>query len=68
MQIKVDRGKCEGYGMCTATAPHLFWHNDDGVLTLAYDQVPVPPEFADDAEYAVSCCPARALSATKQPS
>jgi ferredoxin len=61
MQIAVDRKRCEGHGVCTGIAPHLFRHNEAGVLILTYDGTDIPESDIDDAEFAVTCCPVQAL-------
>lgn len=60
MKIEVDRGKCEGLGMCEAMAHDYFEVDDDEVMTVLNDS---PPE-SDRAQVfaAVQACPVLALT------
>ena len=62
MRISVDRGKCEGLGMCEAMAHDYFEVDDDEVMTILDDS---PPE-SDRAQVfaAVQACPVLALTLT----
>jgi ferredoxin len=64
MRIVVEPKRCEGHGVCAATAPNLFELSDNGELTLTYDGIDIPPTEIIDAESAVSCCPVQALRLT----
>ena len=59
MRIEVDRGKCEGLGMCEAMA-HVYFQLDDDTMTVLDDS---PPE-SDRATVhaAVEACPVQALT------
>ncbi|MEZ0053807.1 ferredoxin [Mycobacterium sp. MAA66] len=59
MKLVIDRGRCEGYGLCAETAPALMHLDDDGELIL--DSEEVPPPAASTAESAVRVCPVAAL-------
>ena len=60
MRIEVDRGRCEGLGMCEAMAHEFFELDDDDTMTVLVES---PPE-SDRAKVhaAVQSCPALALS------
>ena len=60
MRINVDRGKCEGLGMCEAMAHEYFELDDDDVMQLL-DESPPESERAK-VHAAVQACPALALS------
>ena len=60
MKIEVDRGKCEGLGMCEAMAHEYFELDDDDVMTVL-DASPPESERAK-VHAAVQACPALALS------
>ena len=38
MKVSVDRGLCEGSGMCVSVDPDLFELSDDDVLTILDDE------------------------------
>ncbi|CAJ1509980.1 ferredoxin [[Mycobacterium] burgundiense] len=59
MRIELDRDRCEGHGMCEATAPDYFSVDDDGNLTVLATEV----SDGDEAvlESAVLACPVAAL-------
>ena len=59
MKIVVDYNKCNGLGLCEATAPDYFEVQDDGSLTLLREE----GDEADRAilEVAVTSCPTEAL-------
>lgn len=57
--IEIDRGRCEGHGMCEQTAPEVFRLDDDGEPQLLFDEV--PEELGSKAETAVRVCPVAAL-------
>jgi ferredoxin len=59
VKIVVDYNKCNGLGLCEATAPDYFEVQDDGSLTLLREE----GEEADRAilEEAVTSCPTEAL-------
>ncbi len=60
MRIEVDRGKCEGLGMCEAMAHDFFEVDDDEVMTILEES---PPESERDRVHAaVEACPVLALS------
>ncbi len=60
MKIEVDRGLCEGLGMCEAMAHEYFEVDDDDTMTVLEES---PPESDRDTVHAaVEACPVMALS------
>ena len=60
MRIEVDRGKCEGLGMCEAMAHEYFQLDDDDTMTVL-DETP-PESERDKVHAAVEACPVLALT------
>jgi ferredoxin len=58
-RIMVDRGRCEGHGLCEQTAPDVFRLDDDGRLDLAHEQIDAAQEALVSA--AIRVCPVAAL-------
>ncbi|MDQ4052401.1 MAG: ferredoxin [Actinomycetota bacterium] len=60
MRIEVDRGKCEGLGMCEAMARDFFELDDDDQMHVLNDS----PDDADRGQVnaAVQSCPVLALT------
>jgi ferredoxin len=60
MRINVDRGKCEGLGMCEAMAHEYFELDDDDTMTVLEES----PREEDRSKVhaAVEACPVMALS------
>ena len=60
MKISVDRGVCEGLGMCEAMASDFFELDDDDVMHVLQES----PSEADRAHVyaAVQACPVLALT------
>jgi ferredoxin len=60
MRIEVDRGKCEGLGMCEAMASDVFELDDDEVMHVLEES----PAESDRGHVhaAVQACPVLALS------
>ena len=61
-QIKLDRPRCEGHGLCEEAAPHLMHLDDDGELILDITDIQDPDLAA--AQDAVRVCPVAALKLT----
>lgn len=62
MRISVDRGRCEGLGMCEAMAHEFFEVDDDEVLQIL-DESP-GEEHRASVHAAVEACPVQALTLT----
>ncbi|WP_129663339.1 ferredoxin [Phytoactinopolyspora endophytica] len=60
MEIKAQRGRCIGSGMCVHAAPGLFDHDEDGRVQLVTERD--SPVDIDAVREAVALCPSRALS------
>lgn len=59
MKIVVDYNRCQGLGLCEATAPDYFEVQDDGSLTVLREEVDeADREIIEDA---VATCPTEAL-------
>ncbi|MFG2652912.1 ferredoxin [Streptomyces sp. NPDC048436] len=62
MKLTVDRGRCEGHGLCEGVAPELL-SADEGYAALLVDG-DVPTELQSAAKTAVRVCPIAALRVT----
>ena len=60
MRIVVDRGLCEGNGVCVAQAPEVFLLGDDDQVKI-HDERPAAALLAK-VERAIKRCPRQALS------
>ena len=60
MRIDVDRGKCEGLGMCEAMAHEYFELDDDDTMTVLEESP--SEEDRSKVHAAVEACPVMALS------
>ncbi|MYR06726.1 ferredoxin [Gordonia sp. SID5947] len=59
MRVEIDRGLCEGHGLCAQLAPEVFDVGDDD-LAVCDDH---PPEHLRAAvEASVNACPRQAIS------
>ena len=59
-RVEVDRGLCQGHGVCESEAPAVFSVSKKGELTVLQ---PAPPDSERTAvEAAVKYCPTHALS------
>ena len=58
-KILVDRGKCQGLGVCESLAGAYFETDDDGDLVVL--ETDVQPEDFDAVSEAISSCPTEAL-------
>lgn len=58
-QLRVDRTRCDGYGMCAELLPELVALDDWGYPILR--DAPVPDRLRDLARRAVDACPVLAL-------
>ena len=60
MRIDVDRGKCEGLGMCEAMASDYFELDDDEVMHVL--EASPPASDHGHVHAAVQACPVLALT------
>ncbi|HVA85340.1 MAG TPA: ferredoxin [Candidatus Saccharimonadales bacterium] len=65
MALRVDRIRCDGYGMCAELLPELIALDDWGFPILRSDIV--PPTLLDHAARAVDVCPVVALRLVAAP-
>jgi sterol 14-demethylase len=60
MRVRVDRGLCQGHGVCESEAPSVFSVAKGGDLTVLEE---TPPDvLRTRVELAVKYCPTHALS------
>lgn len=63
MQIKVDKDRCSGHGLCVIAGPDVYTLGDDG-----YNNTPpgeVPDELHEQATRGAEACPERAIHLTR---
>ncbi|MEU9168696.1 ferredoxin [Streptomyces sp. NPDC048420] len=58
-RIEADAELCIAAHQCSAVAPALFGHDEDGVVVVT-DREPAE-ELRESAEYAARICPSRAI-------
>ncbi|WP_280274860.1 ferredoxin [Nocardia wallacei] len=58
MEIRVDRQRCIGAGMCVLTASAVFDQDDDGLVVL----LDAAPERRADVREAAQMCPSGAIT------
>ena len=58
-RVEVDRGRCEGHGMCELTTPEFYRLDDDGQLEILINEFPA--ERRVTAEAGARACPVNAL-------
>jgi ferredoxin len=59
LRVFADRERCCGYGVCVQLCPEVFKVDDDGLVYLEIEIVPVA--LAQEATEAAASCPAQAL-------
>ena len=60
MKVHADRDVCIQAGNCVMVADNLFDQDDDGIVVVLVDDIPVDEE--DKAREAVKLCPSQALT------
>ncbi|HET9064039.1 MAG TPA: cytochrome P450 [Candidatus Binatia bacterium] len=65
VSIALDRGLCQGHGVCVSEAPELF-HLEKGANVVNVLRDEAPPELRAKVELAAKHCPTRALSLRKR--
>lgn len=60
MKVHADRDVCIQAGNCVMVADNLFDQDDDGIVVVLVDDIPVDEE--DRAREAVKLCPSQALT------
>ncbi|WP_280438222.1 ferredoxin [Nocardia carnea] len=61
MEIRVDRERCIGAGMCVLTAPGVFDQDDTDGRVIALTTAPTTDQ-GPDVRAAVQMCPAGAIA------
>lgn len=59
LRVSVDDDFCISAMQCSATAPEVFGHDEDGVVTVLDPQPPV--ESYEAVRHAARICPAAAI-------
>jgi ferredoxin len=59
VKILADRERCEGHGLCADTAPEVYDLDDDAIVVLLHEDVPL--ELERKAEAGARVCPVAAL-------
>ena len=60
MKVHADRDVCIQAGNCVMVADNLFDQDDEGIVVVLVDDIPVDEE--DRAREAVRLCPSQALT------
>ncbi len=72
MQLRVDRSRCIGGGLCVLTAPAVFDQSPDGLVTLRdkaaspADGIGVGDEELERVQQAEEICPGQAIRLSKR--
>ncbi|MFD3513424.1 ferredoxin [Streptomyces sp. NPDC058657] len=62
-EVRVDRERCIGAGMCALTAPSVFDQDvEEGLVLLLRTRVPHADPDAEAAREAAGMCPGEAIS------
>jgi ferredoxin len=61
MELRVDRERCIGAGMCVLTAPGVFDQNDEDGRVVPPDTTPAP-EWEPAVREAAQMCPSGAIA------
>ena len=64
MRVVVDRGLCQGHGVCESEAPELFAVSRKGDLTVLAERPPAGRRR--ELELAVKYCPTHALTIVEE--
>lgn len=67
VELRVDRDRCAGSGMCALTAPEVFDQDDEDGRVLLLDARPPAGPAATAAREAAGLCPAGAITARPGP-
>ncbi len=59
MEVKVNKDKCIGCGMCIGTLSDIFDYNDEGLAEVIKNDI--GEEFKEDIEEVASSCPGGAI-------
>ncbi|MFI0975756.1 ferredoxin [Streptomyces sp. NPDC021093] len=62
-EVRADRERCLGAGMCVLTAPEVFDQDtEDGLVLLLRTRLPHTDRDLEDAREAAGLCPAEAIT------
>jgi ferredoxin len=61
VRIKLDRTKCDGFGICAAYAPDVFSLDDWGYASTEFQGAEIAPEREADVRRALLDCPVHAI-------
>lgn len=64
MEIKINKGKCLGCGMCVGINSDVFEFDDDGLAKVNNDQI--NEENKEEVENAKDSCPVSAIEEEKK--
>lgn len=59
MDVRVDRDRCQGHGVCHMISPEVFDLDDEGHAFVTVD--PLTPDLEDAAQNGVDACPELAI-------
>ena len=59
LQVRADRSRCCGYGLCAQLCPQIYKLDENGLVYVEVDTV--PPELEEEAREGAAACPAEAL-------
>ncbi|MFI5801741.1 ferredoxin [Streptomyces sp. NPDC051561] len=63
MEVRADRDRCLGAGMCALTAPEVFDQDtEDGLVLLLRTRLTQADPDAEAAREAAALCPSEAIS------
>ena len=65
LRVIANRSACCGYGVCAEICPEIFGVDDNGVVVLKLDTVPLGLE--DKAREGAQACPQSALAVEEIP-
>ncbi|MFE7777304.1 ferredoxin [Streptomyces sp. NPDC057445] len=65
MDVRVDRDRCLGAGMCALTAPQVFDQDEDEGLVVLLNAQP-PQEQHAAVRVAAGVCPASVITVTER--
>ncbi|MBT2457372.1 ferredoxin [Streptomyces sp. ISL-86] len=65
MDVRVDRDRCLGSGMCALTAPEVFDQDEDEGLVVLLNARP-PQEHLAAVRLAAGVCPASVITSTER--
>ncbi|MCM2388155.1 ferredoxin [Streptomyces albipurpureus] len=61
MKVTVDRGLCDGNGVCMGIAPDVYDIDDDLTLHIVHE-IPDDPAIRAQVRQSITACPVLALS------